>query len=309
MSEMKDKLSQDHEEETSELTHLIDELSLLGPKSLMFEHDLVTRIRSQLPLIACSCGSIGELNVEPSQVQSLFCGGCYSSFSVSSIIKALLIRYNLSCPSPKEETNELNHLIDELSLLEPKGTLFSYELAKSIWSHLFVVLCPCGVPLWLKPRNVTLISPSTSLAFFCRHCEEHFTTSQVTKALLAKSNLFSGQKKTKQRVYTEPSSRYSDCTSSVKYDQDKPIAGALQDMGLALLEVSKLLTFGAKKYKRGSWLDLENGYERYTDALNRHFLLEKSEDLDEESGLGHDVAVAVNALFRLELRLRAERTL
>lgn len=92
-----------------------------------------------------------------------------------------------------------------------------------------------------------------------------------------------------------------------KYDQNKPIAGALQDMGLALLEVSKLLTFGEKKYARSSWLHVPNGHQRYTDALMRHLLLENTEFSDPETSLGHDVAVATNALFRLELRLRRER--
>jgi len=91
-----------------------------------------------------------------------------------------------------------------------------------------------------------------------------------------------------------------------KFDQGKPIAGAIQDFGLALMEVSALMTFGAKKYKRSSWTTVENGVERYTDAMMRHFFQESYESLDKESGFAHDVAVAFSALARLELRLREE---
>lgn len=91
-----------------------------------------------------------------------------------------------------------------------------------------------------------------------------------------------------------------------KFDKDKPISGIIQDFGLALLEVSALATKGAKKYARGSWLHVENGQQRYTDALCRHLLQEGTQKVDEEMELGHDVAVAWNALARLELRLRRE---
>lgn len=89
-----------------------------------------------------------------------------------------------------------------------------------------------------------------------------------------------------------------------KDDSDKPIAGALLDFSRALTEVSKLSTFGAAKYSRSSWLEVDNGQERYTDAMVRHLLLEATEDLDPETSINHDVAVVWNALARLELRLR-----
>lgn len=98
---------------------------------------------------------------------------------------------------------------------------------------------------------------------------------------------------------------YIDSTDN-KFDQEKPIAGAIQEFGLALTAVSSLMAFGAKKYERSSWIDVENGVERYTDAMMRHFFQEPYEDEDKESKHAHDVAVAFNALARLELRLRGE---
>lgn len=86
-----------------------------------------------------------------------------------------------------------------------------------------------------------------------------------------------------------------------KFDQSKPIAGALSDFSLALTELSELLTFGAEKYERSSWLKVPDAEVRYKDALWRHLL---SSGEDEETGLGHDVAVVFNALAVLELRLR-----
>jgi len=89
-----------------------------------------------------------------------------------------------------------------------------------------------------------------------------------------------------------------------KDDSGKPISGALLDFSRALTEISKLLTFGAKKYSRSAWLKVANGRERYTDAMIRHMLLENIEAKDPETQISHDVATAWNALARLEHRLR-----
>ena len=94
----------------------------------------------------------------------------------------------------------------------------------------------------------------------------------------------------------------------MKHDQGKPIDGVLfQDFPRALMAVASLASFGADKYERGSWLTVENGHQRYTDAIARHMLDEYVEAADEETGLGHDVAIAWNALARLELRLRGKK--
>ena len=78
----------------------------------------------------------------------------------------------------------------------------------------------------------------------------------------------------------------------------------LNDMPRAILEVSKVGTYGATKYSEGGWKYVEGGVARYTDAMDRHRLKEGLESNDEESGLLHAAQVAWNALARLELMLR-----
>lgn len=89
-----------------------------------------------------------------------------------------------------------------------------------------------------------------------------------------------------------------------KLDEGKVLAGILCDFGLALLEVSKVGTFGAKKYSRGGWQSVQNGQLRYTDALFRHLLIERYEDIDPDSEICHAAHLAWNALARLELKMR-----
>lgn len=90
-----------------------------------------------------------------------------------------------------------------------------------------------------------------------------------------------------------------------KLDNGKLLAGILQQWPRALTAVLEVATFGANKYTRGGWEHVDNGVERYTDAMFRHLLKEPLEPLDQDSGLAHDAHVAWNALSRLELRLRS----
>lgn len=72
----------------------------------------------------------------------------------------------------------------------------------------------------------------------------------------------------------------------------------------ALLDVGRVATFGAIKYEPDGWLQVENGFNRYTAALYRHLLLGSFEHHDSDSGLSHNTHAAWNALARLELELR-----
>ena len=92
-----------------------------------------------------------------------------------------------------------------------------------------------------------------------------------------------------------------------KLDKGKPMAGLIQDFGLALLEVARVGTFGASKYTRGGWQHVENGQERYRDAGWRHGLKRHIEDADPDSGLHHLAHEAWNKLAELELMLRGEK--
>lgn len=89
-----------------------------------------------------------------------------------------------------------------------------------------------------------------------------------------------------------------------KLDQGKPRAGLLCSFGKALLAVAEVATFGANKYTQDGWEEVPNGQARYTDALLRHLLIERTEPVDPETHLPHAAHVAWNALARLELLLR-----
>ena len=90
-----------------------------------------------------------------------------------------------------------------------------------------------------------------------------------------------------------------------KDDSEKPRCSlVLGDFARALLAVSQVGTFGARKYEDHNWLKVENGFERYSDALVRHLLQGSYEPYDNESGLSHAAHAAWNALARLELILR-----
>lgn len=87
-----------------------------------------------------------------------------------------------------------------------------------------------------------------------------------------------------------------------KLDGGKVLAGVLSDFSLALFEIAKVGTFGAKKYSRGGWQSVPNGIERYNDAKWRH-LLDRNL-IDKNSGLLHLAQEAWNVLAELELTLR-----
>ncbi len=87
-----------------------------------------------------------------------------------------------------------------------------------------------------------------------------------------------------------------------KHDEGKPMVGLMmEDFSLALMEVSKVTTFGIEKYKeRGSWRKVQDASNRYEDAMCRHSL---QKGYDDESGLLHKAHRAWNALAVLELEL------
>lgn len=93
-------------------------------------------------------------------------------------------------------------------------------------------------------------------------------------------------------------------TPGVKLDTGKSpiIKGALQYFPRALKKVAEHSAKGAEKYTWAGYLEVEDGYERYTNALGRHLTDEAFSLYDEEGSL-HPVAAAWNALARLELFL------
>jgi hypothetical protein len=90
-------------------------------------------------------------------------------------------------------------------------------------------------------------------------------------------------------------------TPGAKADANKPRVDLVFDgFALALTEVARVATFGAAKYSEHGWLQVPNGFERYTAAMDRHRL---QHGLDDDSGLLHAAHLAWNALARLEIML------
>jgi hypothetical protein len=95
--------------------------------------------------------------------------------------------------------------------------------------------------------------------------------------------------------------------SGAKLDAGKIRVGLFfKDFPRALLEVAKVVTYGANKYTPSGWVDVPNGDERYEDALGRHLLEGNITKYDEESELLHLAHRAWNALSTLELYLREQ---
>lgn len=94
---------------------------------------------------------------------------------------------------------------------------------------------------------------------------------------------------------------------AVKYDAGKsPIfKGAIAYFPAAISGVAAVSNFGATKYAWQGWRYVDDGINRYTDAMVRHLVAEaKGEVLDPESGLPHALHTAWNALARAELILK-----
>lgn len=98
----------------------------------------------------------------------------------------------------------------------------------------------------------------------------------------------------------------------LKYDDNKPMVElVLGDFSLALLEVAKVGTMGAKKYSPHGWRDndtpIDEKVVRFDDAKGRHRLAYQSgEDCCPESKLKHRAHEAWNVLAALQLELIEE---
>jgi hypothetical protein len=95
-------------------------------------------------------------------------------------------------------------------------------------------------------------------------------------------------------------------TPGAKLDAGKPrCALVLGGFARALLEVSKVGTYGAVKYTPHGWTQVPQGPDRYDDAGLRHWLAEKAgQPADPDTQLLHASHQAWNALARLDLMLR-----
>lgn len=96
--------------------------------------------------------------------------------------------------------------------------------------------------------------------------------------------------------------------TGIKLDEGKPRVGEMiQDFSIPLEYVAKIWAFGADKYSKGNWKWVENGFNRYSNAMVRHLMAESDgPGVDSESELLHAGHVAWNALARLHFLLQAQ---
>ncbi len=80
-----------------------------------------------------------------------------------------------------------------------------------------------------------------------------------------------------------------------KFDHGKPQLNLIPTV--ALVEMGKVLAFGAQKYDRGNWAK-GLATSRYFDAAQRHLLAwNAGENVDPESGISHLAHAMVNLAF------------
>jgi hypothetical protein len=88
-------------------------------------------------------------------------------------------------------------------------------------------------------------------------------------------------------------------SEGIKFDNEKPDYSLIPPN--ALEDVAQVLTYGAKKYDRDNWKELENLDDRYFAAANRHlWALRKGETHDEETGLHHGAHAICCMMFIVE---------
>ena len=90
-----------------------------------------------------------------------------------------------------------------------------------------------------------------------------------------------------------------------KYDNGKPKMHLLPPK--ALLEVARVLTFGADKYGEENWRDVADAQKRYASASLRHvFSHLDGEESDEETNYSHLAHAICCLMFKLELELESK---
>ncbi len=90
-----------------------------------------------------------------------------------------------------------------------------------------------------------------------------------------------------------------------KFDGSKPKMYLLPPK--AIVEVSKVLTFGAEKYDEENWRKLDNLQNRYTGGALRHlFAHMDGEEKDPETNYSHLAHAICCLLFKLEIELEKD---
>ena len=91
-------------------------------------------------------------------------------------------------------------------------------------------------------------------------------------------------------------------SEGLKYDSEKPKMNLLPPK--AIVEISKVLTFGAEKYDAENWRKLDDLQNRYTAGALRHIFAHMDGEKDDpESNISHLAHALCCLLFKLEIEL------
>lgn len=143
----------------------------------------------------------------------------------------------------------------------------------------------------------------------CKDCVGHkdgIICDELSDADCSGQYVFKIKDLTKQQA---PTQKASEPNQGVKFDDGKTLYSLVPPY--ALEAVAKNLTAGLKKYpSRNNWMLVENAKERYLDALMRHLESHRKGEIYDTENIDptttHMSAVAVNAMFLLELMLNTE---
>ena len=163
-----------------------------------------------------------------------------------------------------------------------------YKITSEDWAQHYVTFCKKGF------KRTILYSPadeyiSTGGNIYLKNGHSSIICLKTTaKALL--------------NLDTEPKICDNSSEIGVKYDSDKPMMELLPP--LAIVEVAKVLTYGAHKYSPDNWRRVENLQGRYTGAALRHIFKEMSGEMfDDETSISHMAHAICCLLFKLEDKL------
>jgi hypothetical protein len=93
--------------------------------------------------------------------------------------------------------------------------------------------------------------------------------------------------------------------TGLKFDGGKPEFSLLPQV--ALEEMAKVMTFGAKKYARDNWRNVDDAHHRYMNAALRHINAHLQGELtDKESHLAHLAHAAVSLMMAMESKQNDE---
>lgn len=88
--------------------------------------------------------------------------------------------------------------------------------------------------------------------------------------------------------------------NGIKHDAGKlRLAEMLIDFKEPMQKLCEVWEFGANKYSKSNWKQVDDAITRYTNALLRHLVAESDNLYDEESELLHASHIAFNSLARL----------